>query len=46
MTQVIDEAELTSNAEFERFEEKLQERRAADVPSATAGKEVRDTFEV
>ncbi|KAL8971969.1 MAG: hypothetical protein Q9183_000792 [Haloplaca sp. 2 TL-2023] len=37
VTQVVDEAESTSNAEFARFEEKLKERRAVNAASAPDG---------
>lgn len=37
VTQVVDEAELTSNEEFARFEEKLKDRKTVNAPPSPTG---------
>ncbi|KAL9005523.1 MAG: hypothetical protein Q9188_001684, partial [Gyalolechia gomerana] len=46
VTQVLDEAELTSDAEFARFEEKLREKQRSERSSLTAAKGERAIAEV
>ncbi|KAL8839768.1 MAG: hypothetical protein Q9170_001579 [Blastenia crenularia] len=46
VTQVLDEAELTSNAEFARFEEKLQKSRGLNAHQPTTEKGARDSAEL
>ncbi|KAI4177332.1 MAG: hypothetical protein LQ343_000312 [Gyalolechia ehrenbergii] len=46
VTQVLDEAELTSDAEFARFEEKLREKQRSEHSSLTAAKGERAVAEV